>query len=307
MDGKVALVTGASSGIGFFTALGLARRGASVIITGRDVLRGEAARRAIERGSGNAHVFFLAVDHAQISENLQLADRVAERWRRLDVLVNNVGGMPGPGTDGAFTRIETSDGYEATLATNFLAPFALTDALLRVLEASGPSRVVNVTSSAHSLWQSDPFEDLELRTSYVAIEAYARAKLLNLLWTFALARRLRLRRSRVVVNATNPGMAWTAGTQALTRDAVPGWRVTWPIVRWLQRRASPERAARSSLELAAGPALSETSGVYLESNGKRALPSRLALEPDYQEGAFAVGLRLVANAPSQAPSWRRTA
>lgn len=305
MDGKVALVTGASSGIGFFTALGLARRGASVIITGRDVLRGEAARSAIERGSGNAHVFFVAVDHAQISENLRLAERVAERWGRLDVLVNNVGGMPGPGSDGSYTRVETPDGYEATLATNFLGPFALTDALLRVLEASGPARVVNVTSSAHSLWRSNPFEDLELRRGYVAIQAYARAKLLNLLWTFALARRLRA--SRVVVNATNPGMAWTGGTRALTREAVPSWRVMWPVIRWFQRRASPERAARSSLELATSATLSETSGAYLESNGKRALPSRVALEAGYQEGAFAVGLRLVASVPSRAPSWRRSA
>ena len=124
------------------------------------------------------------------------------------------------------SRTETPEGFEASVALNFIGPFALTTHLLPLLSRAPAARVVNVVSSAFEMWTRDPFEDLEHRRSYVAIEAHARAKLLNLLFTLALARRLA--GSSVVANAVNPGMAWTPGVAALTREALPQWRFIWP-------------------------------------------------------------------------------
>jgi NAD(P)-dependent dehydrogenase (short-subunit alcohol dehydrogenase family) len=155
-----------------------------------------------------------------------------------------------------------------------------------------------VVSSVHAMWKGDPFADLHAQQRYVGIEAYARAKLLSLLWTLALARQLD--GTGVVVNATNPGMAWTSGTQALTRQAVPAWRWVWPLVRLLQRRASPEAAARSSVFLAAAEQAGGVTGQYFESKAQPKRPSPLALDVSNQERAWALAATLIANAPTLA-------
>jgi len=115
--------------------------------------------------------------------NQELAERVFGQVDRLRSLVNNVGGSYND-------RSLTDDGYEATLAMNFIGPFALTEALLPALVSSAPARVVNLASAAHAMWKGDPLEDAQSQEAYLGLRAYARTKLLNLLWTFALARRL---------------------------------------------------------------------------------------------------------------------
>jgi NAD(P)-dependent dehydrogenase (short-subunit alcohol dehydrogenase family) len=284
---SVALVTGATAGIGFHTARGLARAGARVFITGRDPQRGQEAVAELRRGAGRAAVEFIVVDHSRVRGNIELADAIAARTDRVHVLVNNVGGSPSGG------REVTADGYEVTLALNFIGPMALTDALMPLLRVPASARVVNITSSAHAMWKSDPFEDVQSSSRYVFIHAYARAKLLNLLWTFALARRLE--GSGITVNATNPGMAWTPMTQALTPADVPTWRFIWPVVRWFQRRASAERAARSSLLLATSETVAGVSGEYFESNGRQTRPSALARDKSLQDRAWSLGRDLVAH------------
>lgn len=300
MNQEIALVTGATAGIGFFTALALAQRGARVIITGRDAERGERAEAELQMGAGHSRVHFLEVDHAVMADNRELARRFSARWDRLDVLVNNVGGAPRTAAESPSVRQETADGYEATLALNFLAPFAVTDAFLPLLRESAAPRIVNVGSRAHAWFKGNPFEDLELRHGYVWFRAYARAKLLQLLWSYALGRRLA--QSKVLVSATSPCAAWTPGVRALTRDALPGWRFLWPLIRWIQRGASPERAAESSALLASG---TTSGGLYLSCNGRPGKPSARALDPEYQEAAFSLGVRLVASAPTLSP-WLRS-
>jgi len=297
MQDKIALVTGATAGIGFFTALSLAQRGARVIVTGRDPLRGERAEAELQMSAGHSRVHFVRADHAVMSENRDLARQISERYGRLDVLVNNVGGAARGGAAPPSVRQETRDGYEATLALNFLAPFALTDALLPLLRQSDAARIVNVGSRAHASFKGNPFEDLESRQGFVWFRAYARAKLLHLLWSYALGRRLS--RAHVLVSATSPCAAWTPGVRALTRDAMPQWRFFWPVMRWIQQHASPEHAAASSAFLA-----SETvsGGLYLTCNGRPSKPAARALDPEYQEAAFSLGVRLVASAPSLYPS-----
>ena len=288
MEGKTVLITGATSGIGFYTALALASKGARVLVTGRDKERGREAVGELRRRAGHDRIDFLAVDHSTVGGNRDLAERISNQLDRLDVLVNNVGGIYA-------RRWETEDGYEATLAMNFLGPFALTDGLLSLLLESAPARVVNVTSAAHKMWKRDPFEDLDMRESYVGIEAYARSKLLNVLWTLALVRRLE--GSGVVANVTNPGMAWTAMTQALTPEAVPAWRFFWPVVRLMQRRASAEAASKSSVFLASSEDAANVSGAYFESNAEPGRPSKLALDVENQELACDFAQTLIARAP----------
>lgn len=292
MQGKVALVTGATAGIGFHTAHGLVRRGAWVVVTGRDTARGQAAARQLAGPAGYEQVRFIAVDHATVAGNHVLVKQLITELDRLDVLVNNVGSSP------SGQRRQTPDGYEATLAVNFVGPATLTTGLLPLLGHSAPARVVTVVSSAHAMWKRDPFADLHARQRYVGIEAYAHAKLLSLLWTLALARRLD--GTGVVANATNPGMAWTPGTQSLSRQAVPAWRWVWPLVRLLQRRASPEAAARSSVFLAAAEEAASITGQYFESKAQPKRPSPLALDIGNQERAWRLAATLIANAPTLA-------
>src|SRR5262245_44476203 len=201
MKGQIVLVTGATSGIGFYTACGLAARGARVLVTGRDPGRGLRALEELRRIAGHRDVEFLDVDHSTVRGNQRLARRVVDRAHRLDVLVNNVGGL-------FANRRLTADGYEETLAVNAVGPVALTLGLLPLLQATGGSRVVNVVSSAHAMWRGDPFEEAPAGTArHVGLEVHARAKLLALLWTLAFARRPEGR--GITINATNPGMAWT--------------------------------------------------------------------------------------------------
>lgn len=114
----------------------------------------------------------------------------------------------------------------------------LTESLLPVMLETDRPRCVNVISSAFKLTKGEPLIDLQSERTYAPLQVVARAKLLALVWTVALAHRHPGRLSAVAVN---PGTAWTPGTQALTRDAIPAWRYIWPIVRFFQRRADPDR------------------------------------------------------------------
>jgi retinol dehydrogenase-12 len=280
LDGSVALVTGATSGIGFYTALALATRGAHVFVTGRDAHRGEAAATALRKRTGNRGVHFIATDHATIAGNRELAERVSGAARCLNVLVNNVGGA-------VLDRLETADDHELTVAVNFLGPAVLTAALIPLLCQRPRARVVNVVCSAHVLWKGDPFRDLESRECFRATHAFARAKVLNLLWTFALARRLE--KCGVTANAVDPGRAWTRGTQSLMPELASPRDFVWPLVREMQRRRSAAAAAKVSAYCAASRKVAGLSGWYFESDARRARPSGVASDPVLQERAWQLG------------------
>jgi NAD(P)-dependent dehydrogenase (short-subunit alcohol dehydrogenase family) len=282
---STALVTGATAGIGFHTAAALVRAGMQILITGRDEARGRRAVVELRRQAGHDAVHFIVADALSIRENIRLADEVASRVSRLDVLINNVGG------GGFAERRETPEGLEATLALNFVGPFALTTRLLALLDGHQPNRIINVVSSAFAMWTRDPFEDLDARGRYVGIEAIAHAKLLNLLFTLALARR---RGSSAFVAAVNPGMAWTPGVAALTPKAVPHWRFIWPLVRWAQRRASAESAARSAVTLVTDEAPG-SSGRYFDGMKEKRLAAHL-YDTELQDRVWALGESLIAHA-----------
>jgi retinol dehydrogenase 14 len=235
-------------------------------------------------------VHFIKADAATVGGNQQLAQDILAETDRLDILVNNVGG-------GYNDRWETADGYEATLAMNFVGPFALTEALVPLLQASAPARIVNLASMSHRWWKGDPFADLHSSEAYLTSRAYARSKLLNVMWTLALARRLA--GSGVVANSADPGGAWTSITQAFAPRSMPGWvRPFWPVLRLLQRRGSPEQAARSSIFLASAPEAASMTGTYMGSNVRPADPAPAALNRAYQEQAWQLAATLVSNAPT---------
>jgi NAD(P)-dependent dehydrogenase (short-subunit alcohol dehydrogenase family) len=290
LNGKRALVTGATSGIGFHTAEALAGLGAHVYVTGRDENRGEGAVRKLQAITDHQNVHFIRADASTVGGNQELAEELLSITDRLDILVNNVGGTYND-------RWATDDGYEASLAMNFVGPFALTEALLPALLRSAPARIVNVASAAYTMWKGDPFVDVQSEHAYLGSDAYSRSKLLNILWTFALARRLE--GSGVVANTADPGTAWTSMTAGTEARSFPTWgRLLWPLLRLYQRRGSPEKAARSSIFLASALEGGTMTGRYLEPDARPGKPSPALLDRDSQEKTWELAEALVLQAPT---------
>ena len=182
MTGKVCLITGANSGIGKATALGLAKLDATVVIVSRDKDKGEAALLEIRTRSGNKNVDAMVADLSSQDSVRELAHDFKARYKKLHVLINNAGVfLP--------KRVPTVDGLEATFATNHLGHFLLTNLLLDVLKASAPSRIINITSSAHRGTEME-FEDLQGEKKYSGFHAYSQSKLANVLFTYQLAKLL---------------------------------------------------------------------------------------------------------------------
>ncbi len=246
MTGKTVLVTGASGGIGKATALGLARMGARIAITGRDHGRTEDAASEI-RAVTRTQVEVFVADLSSQSELRRLADQVLEDLPRIDVLVNNAGGY-------WHTRHLTADGLERTFALNHLAPFLLTNLLLDRLTRSGPARVVTVSSNAQALGRID-FDDLQGERSYSGARAYNQSKLANVLFTNELARRLEA--SVVTANALHPGVV---STTFGAEDPGHLQKLIVPIMRPLMK--SPAQGAATSIHLASAPDLDRVTGRF---------------------------------------------
>lgn len=288
LDNKTALVTGGTSGIGFYTAIALARMGAAVYITGRDARRGEEAERHMRTSAGHENIHFLQADASTVGGNQELAHRILAETNQLHVLVNNVGGLYND-------RWETDDGYEATLAINFVGPFALTEELLPLLQRSTPARIVNVTSAGYQMWKGDLFADIQSCETYSGFDAYNRSKYLNLLWTFALARRIE--GSGIVANALHPGTAWTSMTQSNQRRILPrNMRLLWPIFRILQRIGSPEKVAHTSIFLASTSEAANVTGQYFESSTRPKELSPDVVDLTKQEKTWKLATSLVSEA-----------
>jgi retinol dehydrogenase-12 len=246
MQGKICLVTGATLGIGKETALGLARKGAHVVIVGRDEARTRETAAWIARESGNAQVDFLIADLSSQAEVRRLAQEFKDKYPRLDVLLNNAGAI--------FTRRElTAEGFERTWALNHLAEFLLTGLLLDRLEASAPARIVNVASTAHATG-TIAFDNLQGEKKYSGIAAYGQSKLANIMFTYALARRLA--GTGVTANCLHPGVVATG-----FGHNTPG------LIKTLLGLARPflmtaEKGAATSIYLASSPDVADVSGKY---------------------------------------------
>jgi retinol dehydrogenase-14 len=246
LAGRTVLVTGGTGGIGRATALGLARMGAHLAITGRDRERTEGAAREI-RAAGGGQVDAFVADLSSQSEVRRLADEVLQTYPRIEVLVNNVGGY-------WKTRHVTADGLERTFALNHLAPFLLTNLLLARLKQSAPARVVTVSSNAQAMGRID-FDDLQGQRSYSGSRAYNQSKLANVLFTYELARRLR--GSGVTANALHPGVV---STSFGAEDPAVIQRLFVPFARPFMK--APTQGAATSVHLASSPELEVVTGRY---------------------------------------------
>jgi NAD(P)-dependent dehydrogenase (short-subunit alcohol dehydrogenase family) len=253
MDEKVCLITGATSGIGKATAMGLANMGASVVMVGRDLGRGEAALTEIKEQSANASVDLMLADLSSQEEVRRLADEIKEAYPRLDVLINNAGLFRSQ-------RIATADGLETTFAVNHLAYFLLTNLLLDLLKSSAPSRIVNVSSGDHSNGTID-FDDLQGEKGYKGAKAYSQSKLANVLFTHELARRLE--GTGVTANCLHPG----AGIRTNFGSGVSG--VFGFVVRAMKPlMMSPEKGAETSVYLAYSQEVESLNGRYFVKNAE---------------------------------------
>jgi NAD(P)-dependent dehydrogenase (short-subunit alcohol dehydrogenase family) len=273
---RIALVTGASAGIGLYTALGLARAGFRVVMAGRDGARLERARRTVAERSGSALVVGELADFANLAAVRGLAERVLATHDRLDLLVNNAG-LIAP-------RFQLSvDGYELTIAVNHLAPLLLTNLLLDRLRALAPARIVTVASQAHRGAQLD-LAGLAGREDWSPLKAYGRSKLCNILFTRALARRLD--GSGVVAACLHPGVVATAIGDRAGGIAGFGWRLVKPFL------TTPENGAATSLFLATTPDPTPFHGAYVVDK-RAAQPDPTALDDELGEALWAESTRLV--------------
>ncbi len=245
MADRICLVTGATSGIGKVTAAALAEEGATVIVVSRDEKRCADTVDEIRASSGNPAVEYIRADLSDLSQVRELAEQVNGSYPRLDVLVNNAGAY-------FLKRLESADGYEMTLALNYLSPFMLTNLLLPSLEASESARVINVASNAHKQGVID-FDDLQSQNDYVGLQAYAQSKLALVLFTYELARQLE--GSAVTVNALTPGLVATR----FGRNN--GW-LRFHVRRLVRREISPEEGAQTSIYLATSAEVEGVTGNY---------------------------------------------
>ena len=247
--GRVAIVTGANSGIGFETARVLAERGATVVMACRNPDKGEAAAARIRATAGEGgEVILMALDLADLASVRAFAAAVRERHERLDLLINNAGVMM------PAQRCETVDGFELQLGTNHLGHFALTGELLALVRETPGARVVTVASLAHRIGRID-FDDLQCEGRYKRLRAYGQSKLANLLFARELGRRLAAAGADTVSAAAHPGY-----TATNLQNTVMTFKLFNPVVG--QR---PARGALPTLYAATAPAVK--SGDYYGPGG----------------------------------------
>jgi NAD(P)-dependent dehydrogenase (short-subunit alcohol dehydrogenase family) len=265
MAGKTVLVTGATGGIGKVTALELARMGATVVLVARNKAKGQGVLEEIQKASGNSKLELLVGDLSSMSEVRRVAQEFKAKHNRLEVLVNNAGGV-------FDTRQTTADGYEYTFAFNHLAYFLLTHLLLDTLKAGAPSRIVNVSSGAQASGKLD-FDDLMGQKQYSSFNAYSASKLANVMFTYELARQLS--GSGVTVNALHPGFV---GTNFGSNAKSTLWRGVAALAKAFAM--PPEKGAQTTLYLASSAEVEGISGKYFDR--KKAVASSQA---SYNEAA----------------------
>lgn len=252
MSGRVCLVTGSTRGIGRATADGLARLGATVVLVVRRSEEGLKVSQEITRATGSPTAVIAADLSSQESIRLA-AGEIRARFPRVHVLINNAGII-------TRRRELTSDGFELQFAVNHLAYFLLTNLLLDSLRAAAPSRIVNVSSGAHSGAMLD-FDDLQSERKYSAVGVYSRTKLANILFTYELARRLQ--GSGITANCLHPGVVGTKLLADYMGVPVAGGALARTF------GSSPEEGAATSIYLATASELEEVSGKYFEGRRER--------------------------------------
>jgi NAD(P)-dependent dehydrogenase (short-subunit alcohol dehydrogenase family) len=246
MQGKVCVITGATSGLGLEAAERLAKLGARLVLVGRDRGRGEAALSRLRGAAPGLQASIYYADLSLMSEQKRVATEIRAAEPRIDVLINNAGAM-------FSSRHETDEGLEATFALNHMAYFIMTNILLDRLQAAASARIVSTASGAH-VGQHLDFDDLQSAEHYRGIRTYGRSKLANILFTRELARRVA--GSKVAANCLHPGFVATrfgSSNGLLTRIGV---RIA------MLGAISVKQGAETIVYLASAPEVEGFSGGY---------------------------------------------
>ena len=273
MKNKICLITGANAGIGKFTAMGLAKSGAKVIMVSRNKEKGQKALQEIVEKTGNNQVELLTADFASFESVKKLALEFLSKYNKLDVLINNAGTF--------FSELQYSkDGIEMQFAVNHLAPFLLTNLLLDTLKKSSSSRIINVSSKLHYRGSMD-FDDLYLKAQsaerlahgvlrhapcalrsahkkgYDGLKAYCQSKLANVLFTYELSRRLE--GTGITVNCLHPGGVRTG---LANKNASGIYKIGWIFIKPFM--ISPVTGAKTSIYLASSNEVEGITGKYFD-------------------------------------------
>jgi len=244
MEDKICIITGANSGIGKATALGLAKVNATIVMLCRNKEAGEIAQKEIIEESGNKKIDLLLCDLSSQEQIRSFVDEFKQKYQNLNVLINNAGVM-------ASKRKLSVDGFEMNFAVNHLAPFLLTNLLLDMLKMSAPSRIINVSSGAHKMAKID-FDDLQSENKkHRLFRVYGVSKLALMLFSYELSRKLD--GTGVTVNTVHPGVANTN----LGRDMSKFGRRFGKLF-----FKNPEKGAETSIFLASSPEVEGITGKY---------------------------------------------
>ena len=276
MKGKTVIITGASSGIGLEASLGLAKLGARVVMVARDKKRGADAVSYVKSTGGNKAIDLLLCDMSSLKNVRKLAADIKKKYKKIDVLLNNAGGVFGK-------RAVTADGFEWTFGVNHLAPFLLTNLLLPVLKKSGNARVIATASLAHYMGHMD-FDDIMGEKKYSEMKAYAQSKLANVLFAAELARKLKA--TKVTSNSLHPGVVATK----FGVTAGPANNFFYRVFGFLME--TPAQGARTSIYAASSPELEGVTGKYL-SACKITKPSAEAVNENVAKKLWDLSAKLV--------------
>jgi NAD(P)-dependent dehydrogenase (short-subunit alcohol dehydrogenase family) len=247
MKGKICMITGANSGIGKATALGLARLGATLVLVCRNQARAEKAIEEIKEETGNESIDLILADLSSQKDIHNLVSEFKKRYNSLDVLINNAG-------VNLSKRTLTNDGIETTFAVNYLAYFMLCNLLLDTLKKSGPARIVNVASSVQA--KSIDFDDLNRDKHYAQMKAYSESKLAVVLFTYEFANKIN--GTGVSVNCLHPGYVKTK----MIRNFRPFVKYFYHLIGLFMR--SPKSGAKTSIYLASTTEIDGASGKYFK-------------------------------------------
>jgi NAD(P)-dependent dehydrogenase (short-subunit alcohol dehydrogenase family) len=242
LKGKIVLITGATSGIGKETAIGIAKLGGTIVFTTRDIQKGELTKDEIIKASNNNKIDFLYCDLASFDSIRSCCDQFKAKYGQLQVLINNAGVWESK-------RKVSKDGIESTFAVNYLAPFLMTDLLLDALKKGAPSRIINLTSGYHG--GTIHFDDIEFKRSFSGRKAYRQSKLAMILFTKLLAEKLR--GTGVTVNCVNPGFTATNLARELNF-------IARAFFKFLGK--DPKKGAETSIYLATSPDVENITGEY---------------------------------------------
>lgn len=247
MKGKICMITGANSGIGKATAIGLTKMGAKIVMVCRNKNKGEKALEDIKKECNDGTVDLIIADLSSQKEIHQLVKDYKEKYQDLHVLINNAG-------VNLNKRVLSDDGIETTFAVNYLAPFLLSNLLLDVLQTSKPARIVNVASSVQA--KSINFENLNGEKHYRQLNAYAQSKLAVILFTYEFARRIE--GTGVSINCLHPGFVRTN----MVKNFRPFVKYFYPLIGLFMK--SPKKGGKTSIYLASSPEVEGMSGKYFK-------------------------------------------